>query len=270
MFSNLITVNLYKCHQIVHRKELFQSQHLTLDEELNFSRLVMTRKPKSPDNFYHRQWLINQQSIDWLTDERFVFEIDLCQYAADRYDRNYYAWKFRSWLFDRKTDVSIDLYHEDIFTLVGWIQRHVSDYSACHHLQSQTLSLFRLIRKDGVSKDETARILEVLQEQFDAIDRLLQMYHNKECFYLHRRFLLQQLSVALEERGETKKSVRVQLSKRESEFVEQQVKQCESSERPQLTAIVAKHVRWLHKMLLVSIDADRLDCILGTNQQSID
>lgn len=200
-------------------------------------------------------------SPDWLTYSRFLSELDVCRFACERYARNYYAWAYRSWLFDRKRDISIDFYHEDIYYLMGWIQQHISDYSAFHHLQNQILALFLLIRSGANANDPLSildRLEQVLQQQFDSCNQLLRTFQAKESIHLHRRFLLQQLIQLRAMQSISTELALEELATKEVEFIEQQWKRCVQSDRPRTHALIKQHVRWLSRTFNVPIDCTEL------------
>ncbi|RWS31827.1 Protein prenyltransferase alpha subunit repeat-containing protein 1-B-like protein [Leptotrombidium deliense] len=87
------------------RKELVNSNSISIHDELKLSELILTRKAKSPDNFTHRQFLLKKLLNANEVNESVVSnELRVSLDAASRYQRNYYAWAHRIWVLQHLTN----------------------------------------------------------------------------------------------------------------------------------------------------------------------
>ncbi|KPM06329.1 hypothetical protein QR98_0048030 [Sarcoptes scabiei] len=125
------------------RKILIRSKEYLAD--LEFSELVLERKPKCASVFNYREWIFNYFRQSFLTDpelaENLVAnELRVTLKASDKYPRNYYAWSHRSWLLliflkNFSFEFLIDKIIEDLRTTTEWLQKHISDYSCFQYRQ---------------------------------------------------------------------------------------------------------------------------------------
>ncbi|KAG0289750.1 Protein prenyltransferase alpha subunit repeat-containing protein 1 [Linnemannia gamsii] len=145
------------------RKRLVQEGHLSAMDEIRFLDMVLTfpRNCKSSGAWHHRKWLLcfihkdhRTVPLNPLTVEG---QLKICQEAADRYPKCYYAWTIRHWLVEHlgvhwwKASLvshgapAADVEKDEDYTLMPLerefermkchTRRNVSDHSGQQHLQ---------------------------------------------------------------------------------------------------------------------------------------
>jgi protein prenyltransferase alpha subunit repeat containing protein 1 len=110
----------------------------SVDGELAFVALLLTKHPKSGEAWSHRRWLVQLRrgrlgvpdTPAWL-----AAEAALCSRVADAYPRCYYAWSYRLALFMAAIDAQtrerlLETVHAELHRLGDFVRRHVSDGSA--------------------------------------------------------------------------------------------------------------------------------------------
>lgn len=160
------------------RKELFLCKQTTFEEELKFSQLVLTRKPKCSEVFAHRRWIL-QHTLPSLSNDRMgnilQEELKACQLAANKYHSNYYAWSYRIWLMDSFVHRNPLVLESEIQMTRDWVQGHVSDCSGFHYRQY-------LLRRVGSSP--------LLVRELALCNELCLRFPGHEAVWNHRRFCL--------------------------------------------------------------------------------
>ena len=209
--------------------------------------MVLTRKPKSADTFFHRQWLLNRSDAPRLTQQLIRTELQLCLDAAHRYPRNYSAWTYRNWLL-QKSVRSIEQRLEDVHQMTFWIDSHVSDYSAYHHLQIQLQEVFSLL-----STTQPTRVQKLLANEFDRLEQLVKLYPSQEAIFLHRRFLLKEKFQQAHKIGKKKQTV-CEIEEQEQKFIQEclQAAQQRSNNR-WFQILLERHKNWLANVLKVRL-----------------
>lgn len=208
------------------RKELLQTNFLNPRQELKFSELLLTRKPKSPDNFNHRQWII--RSLKTINSEVIVNELRVSLDAASRYQRNYYAWSHRMWMIKNYASANLDIIQSDLLVTEHWLEGHISDYSCFHYRQFifnlfSSISTTTFLKPCGSqdSNDDGSMVIDsennasndgalemdgddhsdnkedfykmLLQKELQLINGLFQLYPDQESLFQHRKYLLYSL-----------------------------------------------------------------------------
>lgn len=237
----LINPNLSICWSV--RKEFIQAAQLNVEQELAFSSLALKHKPKAPENFYHRQWIVQQQSFDWWTDTRFESELELCLQTADRYAHNYYAWAYRNWLIEHKKPQSDAFFLLDIERLKRWIEVHISDCSAFTHLQSQILKVFALF--DQSQSAPFSKYMNLLLRQMENCELWLRLYPYQESVYLHRRFIIKQI-FRQSSRFQPHVNHLLSIKSQERVFVQEEIENAEYRQNlEQCRFVIKRHLTWL-------------------------
>ncbi|ORX59711.1 protein prenylyltransferase [Hesseltinella vesiculosa] len=159
------------------RKRLVHSGVVSVQRELALLDLIFTvaRHTKSAAAWHHREWLLTREP-QWLDMSK---ERRLCSQSATLHPRNYYAWSHRRWLLERILDNRLavdDEYH----TTTTWIEHHVSDHSAVHHL-GQLLPAWLGFAPSSDSCQ--AR----LKAHLVWVDTTTQQYPGHEALWMHRR-----------------------------------------------------------------------------------
>uniref|UniRef100_A0A2A4JMZ2 Protein prenyltransferase alpha subunit repeat-containing protein 1 n=1 Tax=Heliothis virescens TaxID=7102 RepID=A0A2A4JMZ2_HELVI len=137
------------------RREMMEKNFLEWVSELQFSRLVISRKPKCNEAFAYRRWILKDilkeevvqpfQLIDAIISE----EIDVCNMAADKCQNNYHCWDHRRWLHNTCREMQYDFnstffcFNEYKF-IKDWTSKHVSDHSCFHYRQFCVKKLYEV------------------------------------------------------------------------------------------------------------------------------
>lgn len=118
------------------RKEMIVAGHLKANVDLRFSFIVLTRKPKSPEVFAHRKWLLVYLS-KCRDDSVYMVDHDemaVCLSAASRYPNNYHAWSHRTWVM-QQLKLSHEVLSKELTTNEAWMSTHISDHSGMQYRQ---------------------------------------------------------------------------------------------------------------------------------------
>ena len=170
------------------RKDLIRQNILDPLEELDFSELILKKKPKSSDAFAHRRFLIlfvienfkddNHDLIGNLVDH----ELKLCTKTAEKYSRNYYSWCHRLWMIQDVCKENPEILRQEMDFLTTWIPSHVSEYSAFNYRQ---VLLSKMLPK--IISPEAK--LEIISQEYSLLDSLFAQFLGRESLFLYRRFL---------------------------------------------------------------------------------
>ena len=222
------------------RRSLIASNRLLIDDDLKFSELVLSRKPRNPEVFSYRQFLL--QRLPNISLRNVQHELDLTLESSSKYFRNYYSWSHRTWLMinlrpgvESKRSLGLNsgislesfdrLLFDDIETARNFIRNHVSDFSGYQYIQTLIQYLHSCTRNNGVN------LLEVLHIQFHFLDELLSLYPDRESIFLHRRFLLQMVKMNHPHSHRDfleKEKIFIESCRKESEFlIERHKKWCD-------------------------------------------
>ncbi|XP_026749938.2 protein prenyltransferase alpha subunit repeat-containing protein 1 [Galleria mellonella] len=133
------------------RRELVLKSFLEKSSELQFTRLVLSRKPKCNDAFSYRRWFleliltdenVHNDYIQNLVDE----ELRVCELTSDNSPNNYHSWNHRIWFLNKlKAVKQFDInfkYIEEYQFSERWISKHVSDYTCFHYRQFCIKNIF--------------------------------------------------------------------------------------------------------------------------------
>ncbi|KAG0699382.1 hypothetical protein DFH29DRAFT_56628 [Suillus ampliporus] len=147
------------------RKRLVERNLINVGQELKFTAALLSSKHccKQGELWYHRRWLFRciytipsspQGSMASLVPDLPNFclppndlsvEINLVTRACELYPRNYFGWTHRticiqstmvSGMHSTTSDVFIEILSKEILSVTQWIESHISDYSAVHHLKT--------------------------------------------------------------------------------------------------------------------------------------
>ncbi|CAG9790860.1 unnamed protein product [Diatraea saccharalis] len=126
------------------RREMVLNCFLQKSSELQFSKLVLSRKPKCNDAFAYRRWLLKEIFKDSTLQSNHINslandEIYVCDLASDKSANNYHSWNHRIWIINllkkcKNFDVQFLFIKEYDFS-ERWLAKHVSDYSCFHYRQ---------------------------------------------------------------------------------------------------------------------------------------
>jgi protein prenyltransferase alpha subunit repeat containing protein 1 len=129
------------------RKRLLVQKILDGSHELKFIGLLLAGvkdAAKQDGLWHHRRWLLRRMypavdpSLCFSTPPAALWtnELDLINQACEIYPRNYHAWTHRTLCMQAAASSanSLPIVRGDIEFTSQWIERHISDASAAHHL----------------------------------------------------------------------------------------------------------------------------------------
>ncbi|KAF8908021.1 hypothetical protein CPB85DRAFT_1436282 [Mucidula mucida] len=193
------------------RKRLVKSGHLDAQSELSLFAAFMTGCrdcAKQSMVWHHRRWMLHHLSsssqvfhdleydlLD-ISVEKIRAELQLLSVCCESYPRNYYAWVHRTYCMDllqkhvvANTPKSQELLIEDFASLLQWIDCHLSDYTAMHHL-CKVVSLFQILGCETIQ----------FRTLFNHAVSLISSYPEHEALWMYLRLVL--CLVPLEQRHE--------------------------------------------------------------------
>ena len=181
-------------------------------DELKFVELVFSKHPKSGEAWSHRRWVLThlrglcagagaeecaQAGAD--LDDTLVREFPVCQRAAEKYRKNYYAWTHRQWVLDqlspaRRRAAAL----AELDATQSWGSLHVSDYCGFHYRQV----LLRLLNTvhdgggggggdddDDDDDDVVSTTTPGWADELRTTEEAMLRFPGHESLWQHRRFL---------------------------------------------------------------------------------
>ncbi|KAG1740899.1 uncharacterized protein EDB91DRAFT_1081962 [Suillus paluster] len=165
--SSAVLILMNPAHQTAlnARKRLVERNLINVGQELKFTAALLSSKHccKQAELWYHRRWIFRriypiptspQGSIADIAPDSTNFyllpndlsvEISLVIRACELYPRNYFGWMHRticiksiiaSAMHFITSDVFVEIVTKEILDVTQWIESHISDYSAVHHLKT--------------------------------------------------------------------------------------------------------------------------------------
>lgn len=163
------------------RKELLTSEKQDIHSELNFSAVVLSRKPKCADAFVHRRWLLSLLSeVCPLPMDLTQKEFTICTKASESYAHNYYSWSHRIWLAQRTILQSQRLLDLELLRNEDFLEKHISEHGAFHYRQFLLQHILPHCNSPA----------NILQKELKKNLELITFYPGHEALWCHRRFLL--------------------------------------------------------------------------------
>ncbi|KAG8197591.1 hypothetical protein JTE90_021321 [Oedothorax gibbosus] len=205
------------------RKELVCQNVALPVNELKFSELVLSRKPKSSPVYAHRKWvllkLMKSNMSSCAIHQVVEHEIGLCTRFANTYPNNYYAWCHRSWVLTHMDGLQHKTVSDELERTEKWASTHVSDHCGLHYRQfllsclpnypsnvNHEQSSHTSATNTAKAKNDPCHITEAsenysVQLHFnDAIKKELEMlgclqttYPGHEALWYHRRYILHEI-----------------------------------------------------------------------------
>ncbi|KAL0870472.1 hypothetical protein ABMA27_005466 [Loxostege sticticalis] len=135
------------------RREMVLKSFLEKTKELQFTKLVLSRKPKCNDAFSYRRWILEAmfkgESLQSnVINSLITEELLICELASDKSPNNYHSWNHRMWLVNKLKSVkNFDLhflYIKEYEFSERWTSKHVSDYSCFHYRQFCIKNIFSI------------------------------------------------------------------------------------------------------------------------------
>jgi len=178
-------------------------------KELQFSRCIIRRNPKSCEAFAHRRWLLTYFKLLPLysnnellqnelvnKDEQLLLlenEINVCKIAGEWHHSNYNAWSHRTWLATKLIDAGleqnklIEILSVELKKSFEFIEKHVSDHSPVSYIQ--------FIMKKIIEKTSIETWMPIWKKYFHLCTELLILHEGKfESLWFNRRQMLLILS----------------------------------------------------------------------------
>ncbi|XP_077989377.1 protein prenyltransferase alpha subunit repeat-containing protein 1-like [Glandiceps talaboti] len=204
------------------RKELVGTGYLNIAADLQFSSLVLTRQPKSPETYAHRKWLLlellkrkekentaktcnvengphngdgESQEIGVhinsfkLDEEMIQNEFAVCTHSAERYSNNYSAWSHRIWVIQHLTNCPQQLLLAELSRTTSLVSMHVSDHSGFHYRQFLIQEYNKQQVKDAYPAISTSKMRALLDTELTFTAELIEAYPGHEALWYNRRFL---------------------------------------------------------------------------------
>ncbi|XP_073989939.1 protein prenyltransferase alpha subunit repeat-containing protein tempura [Rhodnius prolixus] len=158
------------------RRDLINTRKLDPYFELHFTSVILTRKPKTPDIFSHRKWILNKILQDSTEDTPvLVNEMHICELAADRYSNNYHAWTHRLWCLSKGIQINhISFYHQELVWSRAWVMQHVSDYSGIQYRQQLLTKIMASATENVFTYDD---LIVLHDENEDVINNFVKLWH---------------------------------------------------------------------------------------------
>ncbi|XP_050424395.1 protein prenyltransferase alpha subunit repeat-containing protein 1 [Adelges cooleyi] len=196
------------------RKELLMSGYLHLMEELQYSAVVLSFKPKCAEIFNYRKWIYSNMLNDFNTTNIVFNEFLVTLSAAAAYPSNYNAWNHSFWFVEKSLQCeNFGIVAQQLAMTKTWCREHVSDHSCMQYRQRllkclvadkrclrhlefcTSKSLLRFFNSDErhklmrPSEDYFGEALGVTLDELYFNEDLIAMYQNHEALWNHRRFL---------------------------------------------------------------------------------
>uniref|UniRef100_A0A3Q3X3G4 Protein prenyltransferase alpha subunit repeat containing 1 n=1 Tax=Mola mola TaxID=94237 RepID=A0A3Q3X3G4_MOLML len=188
------------------RKELLQCGVLNPEKDLYLGKLALTKFPKSPETWIHRQQQGEAEAADVETSQQLSDhlartlrqEMKVCCDAACRYPSNYNAWSHRIWVLQHIARGNVKVFHDELSSMRLWVSMHVSDHSGFHYRQfllkelitelSQTpLSAAELVTRDEEKLLGFNAVLRLFHQELELCSDLIQSFPGHETLWSHRR-----------------------------------------------------------------------------------
>jgi protein prenyltransferase alpha subunit repeat containing protein 1 len=196
------------------RKRALLDKILQGDDELRFMALLLSGiKDASKQDmlWHHRRWVLSRLYPPPATsptptnglDESFFApsrevwrsEMTLINRACELYPRNYHAWTHRTLCMRSivRGPQLADLFEEEVTFIQRWIEQHVSDASAVHHIaQVASLSTFKF--ESGL--ESSHELSDGPLSLHVHATSLVQSYPNHEALWTYLRFAIALLPTA--------------------------------------------------------------------------
>lgn len=127
------------------RREMVLKSLLEKSTELQFTKIVLSRKPKCNDAFAYRRWLLQAILKDETVESNYITDLinedlHICELASDKSPNNYHSWNHRLWLTQilksirKEYDLNV-LYIKEYNFSERWSSKHISDFSCFHYRQ---------------------------------------------------------------------------------------------------------------------------------------
>lgn len=182
------------------RKHLVRMHLIDPRAELRFMASLLSSQhcAKHAELWYHRRWILGAAGVDsychlqFPSRELFQQELELASRACELYPRNYFAWTHRlicmrsllsGYLTGTDTVGFVPILRNEITGIKGWIDRHVSDYSAIHTILALSQAAFQ-------SKDSSLMEIVIEEDLLGHAISLVREYPAHEALWMYIRTAL--------------------------------------------------------------------------------
>ena len=116
-------------------------------------------------------------------------EMIVCQFAAEKYPCNYYAWSYRIWLLQHCYNMSLHILLNELYSTDKWINNHISDHCGFHYRQFLLDSLGK--QSNTLLEQYTIQLKDLLMKELRITQDLIAAYPAHEAMWSHRKFVFQ-------------------------------------------------------------------------------
>lgn len=162
------------------KRELVNSETVSMEGELHFSKIVLTHKSKSNEAFAYRRWLIKKIIMKYTENKAQVptnllqDELTVINMASEKSQNNYHSWNHRIWCIEYIANLYPNFDNIIFFELSytkDWISKHVSEHSGYHYRQY----LIKLLK-------ESTKITIVNSIYYNFVINKLELFKQDKCF----------------------------------------------------------------------------------------
>ncbi|CAG9815332.1 unnamed protein product [Phaedon cochleariae] len=133
------------------KRNLVENDILKIEDELHFSKIVLTFKSKSFESFSYRRWLLKRQ-LEKFSANNLEIPMSLLQnefavtnMASEKIACNYHSWNHRLWCMEHiasNCQTISNIIYSELSYSQEWINNHISEHTGYHYRQY----LIKLVR----------------------------------------------------------------------------------------------------------------------------
>jgi len=161
-------------------KKLIQLGYIKPDYDLTFTKLCLTKHPKSSNIWYHRQWILKRYSqlIN------FEAEFEVIDKAINRYTTNYFAWNHRIWLLEYMDNKKLV---EELKSMQSKMYKYISDHAGWNYVLN---ILKKIVITSSSNNNNNKRELQKLcKEHVEFVKKQLKEFPGHEAIWYYLRLL---------------------------------------------------------------------------------
>ncbi|CAH8599098.1 unnamed protein product [Heterobilharzia americana] len=180
-----------------YKRTALLNHEVSINSEMKFTQLILSKFPRSNETIFHRQWII--ENFNYIENYDFLlYELKVCNKIADKYRCHYGLWQYRRFILHqlKPKNYTIELNHMD-----DWLSQHPTDVSGWSYLASileglvnhcvvepSSSSTVSLLSSDNQLQWKDVK--EILQNYFNKMHNILELYPERECVWMFRRQLI--------------------------------------------------------------------------------
>ncbi|ORX88297.1 protein prenylyltransferase [Anaeromyces robustus] len=164
------------------RKNLIQLGYIKPEFDLQFTKLCLTKHPKSSNLWYHRQWILKryEELIN------FDKEFEIIEKSINRYATNYFAWNHRIWLLNYMT---IQKLIDEFKSTQSSMYKHVSDHAGWNYLLTIFKRIVSIYKEDINNKNKLNELKILWNEHIEFVKKSLKEFPGHETIWYYLRIL---------------------------------------------------------------------------------